>query len=126
MQVMGVELEDDLRKVLTYDANCPRHYLGDGYITATRAMRSAIKQWRDEFNHSAIIVWWWCCTFKYVWRCLSKGQTLSDIDKAIDCLHKLRKEVEPLCITSNTALRSNQCSRSPRGNSDSTSTTRPL
>lgn len=99
MQVMGVELEDNDRKVLTYDANCPRHYLGDGFITATRAMRSAITQWRDEFTHSALIVWWWCCTFKYVWRCLAKGQTLSDIDKAIDCLHKLRKEVEP-CLKS--------------------------
>lgn len=97
MQIMGVELEDDSHKVLTYDANCPRHYLGDGFITATRAMLSAIKQWRDEFNHSAIIVWWWCCSFKYVWRCLSKGQTISDIDKAIDCPTKLRKEVEPLC-----------------------------
>lgn len=43
MQVMGVELEDDPSKVLTYDTDCPRHYLGDGYITATRAMRSAIK-----------------------------------------------------------------------------------
>lgn len=95
MQVMGVELEDNDHKVLTYDSNCPRHYLGDGFITATRAMRSAIKQWKDEFTHSAIIVWWWCCTFKYVWRCLSKGQTLPDIDKAIDCLQKLRKEVEP-------------------------------
>ena len=97
MQVMGVELEDNDHKVLTYDSDCPRHYLGDGFITATRAMRSAIKQWRDEFTHSAIIVWWWCCTFKYVWRCLSKGQTLPDIDKAIDCLKKLRKEVEPIC-----------------------------
>lgn len=96
MQVMGVELEDDSSKVLTYDSDCPRHYLGDGFITATRAMRSAIKQWKDEFTHSAIIVWWWCA-FKYVWRCLSKGQTLLDIDKAIDCLHKLRKEVEPIC-----------------------------
>ncbi len=97
MQVMGVELEDNDRKVLTYDANCPRHYLGDGYITATRAMCSAIKQWKEEFTHSAIIVWWWCCAFKYIWRCLSKGQALSDIDKAIDCLQKLRKEVEPIC-----------------------------
>ena len=97
MQIMGVELEDDSRKVLTYDANCPRHYLGDGYITATRAMQSAMTWWEDRFDHSAIIVWWWCCTFKYVWRCLSKGQALSDIDKAIDCLKKLRKEVEPIC-----------------------------
>ena len=103
MQVMGVELEDNDRKVLTYDANCPRHYLGDGYITATRAMRSAIKQWRDEFTHSAITIWWWCCTFKYVWRYLSKGQALSDIDKAIDCLKKLRKEVEPMCSSRSSA-----------------------
>lgn len=109
MQVMGVELEDNDHKVLTYDANCPRHYLGDGYITATRAMRSAIVQWKEEFTHSAIIVWWWCCAFKYVWRCLSKGQALSDIDKAIDCLKKLRKEVEPICgARANTSQRSDR------------------
>lgn len=99
MQVMGVELEDNERKVLTYDANCPRHYLGDGYITATCAMRSAITQWRGEFTHSAIIVWWWCCAFKYVWRCMVKGKTLEDINKAIDCLYKLRKEIKP-CLES--------------------------
>ena len=97
MQVMGVELDDDSSKVLTYDSDCPIHYLGDGYITCSRAMRSAMTRWMDEFNKSAIIVWWWCCAFKYVWRCLSKGQALSDIDKAIDCLQKLRKEVEPIC-----------------------------
>ena len=96
MQVMGVELADD-RKVLTYDASCPRHYLGDGYITAARAMRSGSLWWEDCFTHSAIIAWWWCCAFKYTWRCLSKGQTLADIDKAVDCLKRLRKEVEPLC-----------------------------
>lgn len=104
MQVMGVELEDDYRQVLTYDANCPRHYLGDGYITATRAMQSAMTWWEDRFDHSAIIVWWWCCTFKYVWRCLSKGQALSDIDKAIDCLQKLRKEVEPICSSHSSTI----------------------
>ena len=105
MQVMGVELEDDSRKALIYDANCPRHYLGDGYITATRSMQSAMTWWEDRFDHSAIIVWWWCCVFKYVWRCLSKGQALSDIDKAIDCLQKLRKEVEPICTSSGTTQR---------------------
>ena len=96
MQVMGVELEDDSSKVLTYDANCPRHYLGDGYIPATRSLQSALTWLEDRFAHSAILAWWWWCTFKYVWRCLSKGQALSDIDKAIDCLQKLRKEVEPI------------------------------
>lgn len=114
MQVMGVELEDNDRKVLTYDANCPRHYLGDGFITATRAMRSAIKQWKDEFTHSAIIVWWWCCAFKYVWRCLSKGQALSDIDKAIDCLRKLRKEIEPCAKSKMNA----DCIMDGKGRSD--------
>lgn len=98
-QVMGVKFPERTPIVLDYDDGCPKHYLGDGYITASRAMKSAVSGWSEKFTHTAIITWWWCCAFKYVWRCLSKGQTLSDIDKAIDCLQKLRAEVEPLCST---------------------------
>lgn len=92
-------MDEDEPKMLTYDSDCPRHYRGDGYITASRAMVSASIWHRGRFVNSVSAVsvtWWWCCAFKYVWRCLSKGQTLSDIDKAIDCLQKLRKEVEPI------------------------------
>lgn len=103
-QVMGVDMTEN-EITLTRDAGCPEHYRGDGYITATRAMRSATTRWEEKFKHSVLIIWWWCCAFKYIWRCLSKGQTLSDIDKGIDCLKKLRKEVEPICTTSGTAPR---------------------
>lgn len=101
MQVMGVEFPDGKKTIeLTVDEDCPDHYRGDGFITASRAMRSAISRWPAAIAMCSVMaVWWWCCAFKYVWRCMVKGRTLEDIDKAIDCLHKLRKEIEP-CLKS--------------------------
>ena len=101
MQVMGVELPDEKKTIeLTVDEDCPEHYRGDGFITASRAMRSAISRWPVAIAMCSVMaVWWWCCAFKYLWRCMVKGKTLEDIDKTIDCLYKLRKEVEP-CVKS--------------------------
>lgn len=94
-QVMGVDLTED-EITMTRDAGCPEHYRGDGYITCSRAMKSALAMWPAAMALcSTIAVWWWCCAFKYVWRCMVKGKTLEDIDKAIDCLYKLRKEIKP-------------------------------
>lgn len=42
-QVMGVDLTEE-EITLTKDAGCPEHYKGDGFITASRAMRSAISR----------------------------------------------------------------------------------
>ena len=42
---MGVELEDNDHKVLTYDANCPRHYLGELFIPLDQV---------DEFANKVI------------------------------------------------------------------------
>lgn len=96
MQVMGVELPDE-EKTLTMDRRCPEHYRGDGYITCSRAMKSALGMWPAAIALcSTMSVWWWCCAFKYLWRCMVKGMTLKDIDKAIDCLHKLREEIKPM------------------------------
>lgn len=91
-QVMGVEMPAKTPIVLDYDEGCPAHYKGDGYITCSRALKSMTS---CITGMTAIQGWWLMCAFKYVWRCLLKGQTLSDIDKAIDCLQKLRAEVEP-------------------------------
>lgn len=94
-QVMGVDLTEK-EITLTRDAGCPEHYRGDGYITCSRAMKSALAMWPVALAMcSTMSIWWWCCAFKYLWRCAVKGATLKDIDKAIDCLQKLRKEVEP-------------------------------
>lgn len=95
MQVMGVELDEE-EITLTRDAGCPEHYRGDGFITCSRAMKSALAMWPAAMALcSTMSIWWWCCAFKYLWRCAVKGATLKDIDKAIDCLGKLRKEIEP-------------------------------
>lgn len=95
MQVMGVDMTEK-EMTLERDAGCPEHYRGDGYITCSRAMKSAFGRWPAAIALcSTMSVWWWCCAFKYLWRCMVKGMTLEDIDKAIDCLRKLREEVEP-------------------------------
>lgn len=94
-QVMGVDMTEK-EITLTRDAGCPEHYRGDGYITCSRAMKSALAMWPAAMAPcSTMSVWWWCCAFKYLWRCAVKGTTLKDIDKAIDCLYKLRKEIKP-------------------------------
>lgn len=98
-QVMGVDMTEK-EITLTRDAGCPEHYRGDGYITCSRAVKAALGRWPVAFVMCCTMaVWWWCCAFKYVWRCMVKGKPLEDIDKAIDCLHKLRKEIEP-CVKS--------------------------
>lgn len=94
-QVMGVDMTEK-EMTLERDAWCPEHYRGDGYVTCSRAMKSAISRWPAAIAMRSIMaVWWWCCAFKYIWRCMVKGRTLEDIDKAIDCLRKLRKEIKP-------------------------------
>lgn len=94
-QVMGVDMTEN-EITLTRDAGCPEHYRGNGFITCSRAMKSALGRWPAATALCCTMaVWWWCCAFKYVWRCMVKGKTLEDIDKAIDCLRKLRKEIEP-------------------------------
>lgn len=98
-QVMGVDMTEN-EITLTKDAGCPEHYRGNGFITCSRAMKAALDRWPAATALcSTMSVWWWCCAFKYLWRCAVKGATLKDIDKAIDCLHKLRKEIEP-CLKS--------------------------
>lgn len=57
--------------------------------SGTRQMACRI---HDVLHHGGLVV---VLCFKYVWRCMVKGKTLEDIDKAIDCLYKLRKEIKP-------------------------------
>lgn len=66
----------------------PLHYAGDGKITAKDAMRSMM----HGADVTPIEAYWWGCAFKYVWRAVHKNG-LQDIDKAIQCLTELRKEV---------------------------------
>lgn len=66
----------------------PEHYQGDGSITCSDAMRSMLCPIEGEL--SGMQVYWLGCAFKYVWRWHLKGG-VKDIDKAIDCLEKLKE-----------------------------------
>ena len=64
----------------------PAHYEGDGVTTCEVAMKS--------MTHNVVMdihaAHWWQTAFKYVWRFPKKGRPIQDIDKAIECLTKLR------------------------------------
>ena len=72
------------------DSEVPNHYIGDGEITCADAMRSMACNYDNaKLIVSPMMLWWWLCAFKYVWRWPWKNG-LSDVEKAIDCLHHLR------------------------------------
>lgn len=69
-------------------ARTPAHYRGDGLVTCSRALSSAMAQ---EMCPSADLMpamaaYWWGCAFKYVWRMWSKSDPQADGEKAIDCI----------------------------------------
>ena len=80
--------------------NCPPHYRGDGRITCEDAIRSMLaglenrKDAEGDGKRSVglMVVKWWTDAAKYVWRWpLKNGE--KDVDKAIDCLYRLKAEV---------------------------------
>lgn len=66
----------------------PEHYKGDGAISCADALRSMFTPIEDGL--SAMQVYWLGCAFKYVWRWPLKNG-VEDLDKAIDCLQKLKE-----------------------------------
>lgn len=61
----------------------PDHYLGDGEITCEDAMRSMTA---DADGVPPMEAKWWTDAFKYLWRWPHKGQAISDLGKARDCI----------------------------------------
>lgn len=74
-------------------SDVPAHYLGDGYVTCSRAMESASVQ-DAVVPRSAMQLWWWMCAFKYVWRMWSKADPIADAEKALDCLEHVKDSLE--------------------------------
>lgn len=68
-------------------SSTPKHYMGDGRITCADAMRSMT----FGCGLPPMASYWWGCALKYLWRCPNKGGA-EDIEKAIDCLQKLKEE----------------------------------
>lgn len=67
-----------------------QRYTGDGSISAADAMRSMVAPTFEGGGYPPMVYFWWMCAFKYVWRWWAKGGG-RDIDKAIDCLQRLKK-----------------------------------
>ena len=70
------------------DANreCPKHYLGDGFITCEDAMESMLSAAPDV---KGIVARWWADALKYVWRWPLKDHPSVDLDKARSCIDRL-------------------------------------
>lgn len=74
--------------------DCPPHYRGDGDIHCDRAMESMVVGWMRAEPLPPMAVYWGESAFKYLWRWPLKDAPLKDIDKAIDCLQKLRASLD--------------------------------
>lgn len=67
----------------------PLHYRGDGIVSCQRAERSMLAP--TEGLLTPMQVKWLTDAFEYVWRAPLKNGA-EDIDKAIDCLERFKKE----------------------------------
>lgn len=67
----------------------PAHYAGDGEVDCQRAMRSMLFGARGKLSPMALF--WWASALKYLWRWPWKNGA-QDIDKAADCLRRLKAE----------------------------------
>ena len=68
----------------------PEHYRGDGLVTCSRAMSSAMSQemCASAEPMPAMAVYWWGLAFKYLWRMWSKSNPREDAEKTRDCIGK--------------------------------------
>lgn len=67
----------------------PAHYAGDGEVDCQRAIRSML--YGADRKLSPMALFWWASTLKYLWRWPWKNGA-QDIDKATDCLRRLKAE----------------------------------
>ena len=73
----------------------PVHYDGPHGIECKEAMSNMVDRVMDceaEVDATPTMVYWWGCAFKYLWRFPFKNG-LQDIDKCIECLENVRREL---------------------------------
>lgn len=78
-------LENDLKPA---DGE-PRHYMGDGTVTCSRALRSMFEGWEKAgLRVSGLTKYWAGVAFKYIWRFPLKDDPRCDLQKAEDCVSR--------------------------------------
>lgn len=73
----------------------PVHYDGAYGIECKQAMSNMIDRiigYEARIDVTPTMVYWWGCAFKYLWRWPFKNR-LQDIDKCIECLENVRREL---------------------------------
>lgn len=68
----------------------PPHYMGDGVVSCSRAMRSMCDGWETGAGADVPCecAYWAVTAFKYLWRFPLKGHPREDLMKAIDCANR--------------------------------------
>lgn len=67
----------------------PEHYRGDGYITCDMALAAMLAK-ATRMAMPPMVIFWWANAFKYIWRWAYKGNGVADLNKAIDCIERVR------------------------------------
>ena len=67
----------------------PEHYRGDGFITCDMALAAMLAK-ATRMAMPPMVIFWWANAFKYLWRWAYKGNGMSDLNKAIDCIERVR------------------------------------
>ena len=81
-------LNDWIRENIKEAEHKPDHYAGDGKIRCEDACQSMMCHSKE----SSMVSHWWGLAHKYVWRWHLKNR-VSDIDKAIDCLQRMKEQL---------------------------------
>lgn len=78
----------------------PVHYDGAHGIECKEAMSNMVDRvmgCKVKVDATPTTVYWWGCAFKYLWRWPFKNG-LQDIDKCIECLENIRREIRKSVI----------------------------
>ncbi len=67
----------------------PEHYRGDGFITCDMALAAMLSR-ATRMAMPPMVIFWWANAFKYIWRWAYKGNGMADLNKAIDCIERVR------------------------------------
>ena len=67
----------------------PEHYRGDGYITCDMALAAMLAK-ATRMAMPPMVIFWWANAFKYLWRWAYKSDCIGDLNKAIDCIERVR------------------------------------
>lgn len=67
----------------------PEHYRGDGFITCDMALASMLAK-ATRMAMPPMVIFWWANAFKYLWRWAYKSDCTGDLNKAIDCIERVR------------------------------------